>query len=438
MPNTKPNTNTNSSKLKVLVVVDVQNCFIAGGSYGGHEKNSIDGDKLANSINQVYEISELIDSNDSIIFTRDYHPINHLSIGDGEKVAINTSKATHPTHCLNTNSNACLRKEESGKNLGLTNKEISNIRSRNYISIEDYLEEKFNIIKFKNNINNKNKNELKEVFLEIIPKELYKQKIIGTNLSWLYSITKYATIISNLINKKEPIGIKSKNKSINPKFSNITIPKPYEVNGKKFIELVKGQLCRYESYSAFNYHLKLIRENNIIKNGKTLAQYKTEYIIPKYEKTKNLKDLSTGLFEYILNTTKKNIEITVCGLVGEICVINTIVEGLIMWNLEYSKIKGFFRTTNSDKKVIFNYSLSGTLFTGLGLFGFNQTVKQTDFFNKMIDYLTNFVDNKYKTYIKFNVLDNNEYEGTIYYDSSTQSFLKKNKKLTFSNVNKNN
>lgn len=96
------------------------------------------------------------------------------------------------------------------------------------------------------------------------------------------------------------------------------------------------------------------------------------------------------------------------------------------------------RTTNSDKKVIFNYSLSGTLFTGLGLFGFNQTVKQTDFFNKMIDYLNNFVDNKYKTYIKFNVLDNNEYVGTIYYDSSAQSFSKKNEKLTFSNLNKNN
>ena len=429
MSNTKPNTNiksnSNSSKLKVLVVVDVQNCFIAGGSYGGHEKNSIDGTKLKNSINQIMEISELIDNNDSIILTRDYHPINHLSIGNGKKVAINYD-ATHPTHCLNTNSKACLRKEKSGKNLGLTNKEISNIRSRSYISIEDYLEEKFNIIKFKNNKNN-NKNELKEAFLEI-PKELYKQKIIGTNLSWLYSITKYGNIISELMNKKIPIGIKLQDKSIKPKFSNITIPKPYEVNGKKFIELVKGQLCSYESYSAFNYHLKLEKSENKTNNG--LVKYSSRYIIPEYEKDKKLKDLSTGLFEYILNTTKKNIEITVCGLVGEICVINTIVEGLIMWNLEYSKIKkksSFFgmstTTTNSDKKVIFNYSLSGTLFTGLGLFGFNQTVKQTDFFNKIIDYLNNFVDNKYKKYIKFNVLDNNEYVGTIYYDSSTQSFL---------------
>jgi hypothetical protein len=68
------------------------------------------------------EISNLIDANDSIILTRYYHPINHLSIGNGKKVAINFG-ATHPSHCLNTKSNACPRNE----NLGLTNKEINSI-----------------------------------------------------------------------------------------------------------------------------------------------------------------------------------------------------------------------------------------------------------------------------------------------------------------------
>jgi nicotinamidase-related amidase len=108
---------------KVLIIVDNQNCFISGWSYGGHEKNdSIDLNKLANSIKQVLEISNLIDANDSIILTRYYHPINHLSIGNGKKVAINFG-ATHPSHCLNTKSNACPRNE----NLGLTNKEINSI-----------------------------------------------------------------------------------------------------------------------------------------------------------------------------------------------------------------------------------------------------------------------------------------------------------------------
>jgi hypothetical protein len=418
------NSNSNSSKsiLKVLIVVDVQNCFIAGGSYGGHEKNSIDGNKLANSINQIMEISNLIDSNDSIILTRDYHPINHLSIAVKNRVTLNYD-ATHPSHCLNTKSNACPR----NKNLRLTNKEINNIKSRNYISIEDYLEEKFNIIKFKNN-NKYNKNNLKEVFLEI-PKELYNQKIIGTNLSWLYSITDYATIISELIKKNEQIGIKSTNKSTEPKYSNITIPKSYKVRGKEFIQLVKGQLCSYESYSAFNYHWELGKSNNKAKNG--LVKYTSKYITSRYkdEKDKDLKDLSTGLFEYILKTTKKNIEITICGLVGEICVINSITEGLIMWNLLYKELF-------PKKSVTFNYSLYGTLFSGLGLHEFDKDPIQPYkiFFNIMKNFLNNVdkegksikngkeinnVHNDYKKYINFNVLDyNNKYCGKFFYNET--------------------
>ena len=417
IPNIGPNesntkSNSNSSKLKVLVVVDVQNCFIAGGSYGGHEKNSIDGDKLANSISQIIEISELIDSNDSIIFTRDYHPINHLSIGNGKKVAINYG-ATHPTHCLNTNSNVCPR----NINLGLTENEIKKIRSRSYISIGDYLK-KIDSIEFKNN-NRSRKNLLKIIF-KIIPKEFYKQQIIGTNLNWLYSITSYAPIISELINKNNPIGIEPKKyKSQDPQFSNITIPEPYKVNGKKFIQLVKGQLCGYESYSAFNYHLKLEKSKNKTTSGP--VKYTSKYITPIYEaeKDKNLKNLSTGLFEYILtNEKKKHIEITVCGLVGEICIINTIIEGLIMWNLLYQE-------SFTEKSVIFNYSLSGTLFTGLGLFGFDKTVEQNDFFNKMRDYLDKSVNDKYKTYIRFNVSDDNKLIGRFYYSSKMKKFIAK-------------
>jgi nicotinamidase-related amidase len=397
---------------KVLIIVDNQNCFISGGSYGGHENGKIDLNKLVNSINQVLEISNLIDANDSIILTRDYHPINHLSIGVKNRVTTNYS-ATHPSHCLNINS-VCPR----NVNLGLTNNEINSIKKRTHITIGDYIEKVV-----KSNINN---TELKSELIDLfgtIPKKLLKQEIIGTNLSWLYSVTPYANIISELINKKKSIGISNKsNKSIEPKFSNITIPKPYEVNDKKFIELVKGQLCEYESYSAFNYHLKLDKSNN--KSNNRLAKYSSKYITHDYQETNKLKDLSTGLFEYILETTfEDNIEITVCGLVGEICVINTIVEGLIMWNLVYNK---------TEKNVIFNYSLSGTLFTGLGLFGFNATVKQAKFFEKMIDYLNNSVFPEYKQYILFNVSDNNEYVGTIYYHDEAETFSY-HKKLSFSN-----
>jgi len=392
--------------LKTLVVVDVQNCFISGGSYGGHENNSIDGNKLVNSINQVMEISDLIDKNESIIFTRDYHPINHLSIAVKNRVTLNYG-ATHPSHCLNIQSN-CPR----NNNLGLPKNEMKKIKSRNYISIEDYLEEKINIIKFKNNKNNKNNiNELKEAFLEI-PNYTYKEKIIGTNLSWLYYITKYKDIIYKLIKDDKYIGIKkSENKNKDPDFSKITIPKPYKKNNKEFIQLVKGQLCSYESYSAFNYHLHLEKSSNRASNE--LIKYNSKYITNEYFKGEKLKNLSTGLFEYILDSTNKNIiEITICGLVGEICVINTITEGLIMWNLFYKDIYG-------EKSVKFNYSLYGTLFTGLGLYDFDKTPIQSydTFVNKMTEFLNNNIKNEYKKFIEFNIIDyDNEYFGFFYYN----------------------
>ena len=102
-----------------------------------------------------------------------------------------------------------------------------------------------------------------------------------------------------------------------------------------------------------------------------------------------------------------------------------------MWNLLYSKESN--KNKESKKNVTFNYSLSGTLFTGLGLLGFNKTVKQANFFEKMIAYLNDKVDHPpYKQYIEFNVSDNNEYIGTIYYDSKANTFSYK--KLNFNNV----
>ena len=392
IPNLNLNSNSNLNLSKVLVVVDVQNCFISGGSYGGHETNSIDGNKLANSINQVHEIANLIDNNDSIILTRDYHPINHLSIGIKNRVTTNYI-ITHPSHCLNTISNACPRKVKlrltnkeneaklgnsgelrnnknleltnekinnsinlgnnknlkltnkeneakllnSGElrnnknleltnekinssinlgnnknleltnskksiiiNLGLTNKEINNIKSRDYITIRQYIEDIKNKIIVKKNTEDMTKVELKykikEMLSSYVDTTFYNQRIIGTNLSWLYSVTRYANTIFELIEKSTPIGInKNSTKNIKPNYSstiNIS-PEPKIVNGKKFIELIKGQLCNYESYSAFNYHLRLeiLRKNGLAKAKNGLAKYTSTYITPEYEKNEELKKL---------------------------------------------------------------------------------------------------------------------------------------------------
>ena len=69
-----------ANSINILIVVDVQNCFIAGGSLG------IDKDKIKESYTQIKEIEELIDTTEHIYFTRDFHPLNHSSLtGEAEK-----------------------------------------------------------------------------------------------------------------------------------------------------------------------------------------------------------------------------------------------------------------------------------------------------------------------------------------------------------------
>ena len=420
MANVNGNRKNNSSVDNVLVVVDFQNGFIKGGSFGGHGNLK----DLEFSIQQAKDIEKLIDANNTIVFTRDFHPINHLSIGIPGKVRTDY-RTTWPSHCLNTKSicprheNAFINKEVNNKeNYGINNP--GSLENRTFITIDQY----FNKPEYKNKLNsisNFTKNKF-GTYLE--------QPIIGTNISFLMYTTKYAPEILALTVANAPIGIPSEtNKSGAPNFNLINLnifTGQNKNNTKTFVQLTKGQLCRYESYSAFNYHWhikldrrlaegKAAKEANNKNNG--LATYKADYITKKYAGVGKLQQLSTGLFEYILKTSKKNINITVCGLVGEVCVINSVVEGLIMWRKFYQTLPEF-----ENKKVVFNYSLCGTLFTGLGLMGFDSAFKKNnsnnlslvpnsnkleEFYKNMLSYLDNFVDPFFKDLIEFNILDQN-------------------------------
>ena len=118
------------------------------------------------------------------------------------------------------------------------------------------------------------------------------------------------------------------------------------INSKqiRFVELTKGERCDEESYSAFNYHVKYNSTN------------------PK-EPVKDLpfpptKDQSTGLFEWILNNKGEanKINIAVCGLLGNVCVLDTVLQGMQMWEEVYS-------SENTDINVEFTFSLKGTYFS---------------------------------------------------------------------------
>jgi hypothetical protein len=261
-------------------------------------------------------------------------------------------------------------------------------------------------------------------------------------------MTKYAPEILAILTENTPIGIPTEtSKSQNPNIALIN-QNPFVVsnNDKTFVQLVKGQLCRYESYSAFNYHLKLklartLAEGQALANGtltakgtlnNKLAQYSSDYITKQYmtNANKNPQDLSTGLFEYILNSPKKNIEITICGLVGDVCVINSVTEGLILWNTLYG---------SGDKQVIFNYSLAGTLFAGpVAPFGFTAENPEIEvFYEQMCAYLNKWMtilsDDEFKKFINFNVLGyDGNHDGVIFFTEEGFMYDRgQDKKITF-------
>lgn len=321
-------------KFKILIIVDVQNCFINGGSLGN--------ESMQDSIKQVSQIEDLIDKNELIIFTRDYHPIGHSSFIQNDGVFL--------PHCRNTNA-IC-----NGKNIETIpsyNNKLSNVTNENEGKLKLSLDD------------------------TVIFDVKYKDHIIkGTDLSYLFLSTKYAGIIKELIDNNDnryTIGLKKNtffgnmwefnfqnNYEKGPNIDNIDYQKQtlvlnHEGTEKYFCQLTKGELCNYESYSAFNYHLDYTKG------------FKNAELMPC------ISENSTGLCEFInkfieekgyIDSNKKNIEITVCGLVGNICVMHTVHQGLIMTNL----INKNLSTRTIDhyyyshlKGAKFIYSCPGTL-----------------------------------------------------------------------------
>jgi hypothetical protein len=120
---------------------------------------------------------------------------------------------------------------------------------------------------------------------------------------------------------------------------------PIDEGGIKYITLTKGERCDKEAYSAFNYHI-------VYDSSKPSDPVKSN--IKPNDATN-----STGLWEWILkNKTSDEITITVCGLVGNVCVMHSLLQGIALWNNVYSK-------QNPEVKVKFVYSLKGTRFAAV-------------------------------------------------------------------------
>ena len=322
-----------SDTLEVLVVVDVQNCFMANAMSRGagdflHQTDIVKCHRM------IKEIDQLSMDKNLIVFTRDFHPLGHSSFGEGITGRGINPPVTWPAHCRNKKSD-CLFTGEEQKS-----------------KIADYMPAAFDtpletVIQGINKTNQE---------LQLTLDEDVKEYMInGPQLSYMFLFAdnlksyfkQYYTksraddlieigLKPQVYKHKEVITVNPNFNSLNFNVDNCTLLDGN--NNQKAVLLTKGQYCKYESYSAFNYHLG---PTGPVPGCNEYSKY------------------STGLWEYILNSNngaKKHIKITICGLVGDVCVINSYIQGYYMWKNIYSK-------EYPNINVTFVYSFKGTLFT---------------------------------------------------------------------------
>jgi hypothetical protein len=290
--------------------------------------------------NQAKGIAKQVETGnyDLVVFTRDFHPEYHISLYP-VKDAVN---GVFPPHCRNS-KRVC--KDQYDNQQMKDNYKLVGTKDKGYKKVNEITGGNSSPIKYMNNLikksfgNNKSSIENNKSSIEID----YKNKdIIGTHLSYLFYNTSLAKNIYELNNDKTniyTIGLKeSKDENqiynfegkLNKNFNNWSEVSSLKYDNKtKIIALTKGEYCNFESYSAFNYHVQIDRKG--FKEGKpvnTLKSLKAEG------------NNTTGLWEYILtqlgmNSEIPTINIDVCGLVTNICVINTVQQGIALWEKVY-------------------------------------------------------------------------------------------------------
>jgi len=344
-PSSSPATNDTSVKtdLNILIIVDVQNCFISGGSMGN--KN------LSDSIQQMKEIETLIERNDLIVCSRDFHPMGHFST------------KPFPYHCRDA-ARKCDRYHELKENPSLQPfdfEHIDHVTTDKVTNVSDLIK--------------KNETPIKQIFDSIDGNNFeYTYQVIGTDLSYLFMLTKYAKSIKDLIDdtgKIHTIGLEGNTTFTgSPNIINIKYKvEPVSEPKKDFIQLTKGEYCKYDSFSAFAYHVELYGEEKFDTNRKSIGFWNNLVLS---------EENSTGLWEYLVeyinNKKSTDVTITVCGLVGNICVMYTAMHGSALWETIYiKKLPGV--------TVNFIYELYGTLFYcdgGASLNGDFKSVKYDD------------------------------------------------------------
>lgn len=288
------------SKLRVLIVVDVQQCFIEG-TLGGQGEEHVEGlsEFKRRVIAYVNKNKDTTNKYDVIVFTKDAHPLGHSSFLPGP----------FPAHCHDCDKKTpCSREgiQREEKNMSdCTMKD--NKEDVDYSTPEGQLE--WTARKENNEAySSKAGNELIIDFEGII----YNEKIMIKD----HAQDKFSSITSlnELVIEETDI----QNTYVNYNDTN----KPY------IIRLNKGELCNFDANGAFYYHV----EYNAVE-GKLVPND----ILAEPSNPIDIKKLSTGLAESLLKfrrtklNKKEGMEIDVCGLVTNICVAKTCITGVKMF-----------------------------------------------------------------------------------------------------------
>ena len=323
--------------MKVLVVIDVQNCFMFhnDGMTEGKGGTFLNVSQENTSKDIVNELETLVDGKTHVVFSRDFHPVNHISLEGYEGRRIDPLEGVWPKHCRNK-SVRCGARAFDYKDQSIPNNVVDTDTGELTI--------------------------VKDTLSQVGGGESID--VIGTELSYMFFKSEklrgpVKELIKNNREGKNKIGLNDtmvETNDASPEMKETPLESERTVNyeqppldsiggeplDKKYITLTKGERCDKEAYSAFNYHI-------VYDSSKPSDPVKSN-IIP------NDAANSTGLWEWILkNRTSNEITITVCGLVGNVCVMHSLLQGIALWNNVYS-------TENEGVKVKFVYSLKATRF----------------------------------------------------------------------------
>lgn len=321
--------------MDVLVVIDVQNCFMfhKDGMEKGNGGTFLNVSEETVAADIVNELETLVDDKTHVVFSRDFHPVNHISLEGYEGRQIDPPKGVWPKHCRNKSVRCGSRFND--KDLSLPNNVVDTDTGELKIVNQTGGGETIYVIG----------TELSYMFFKSAKlkgpvKELIKNNRKGINKIGLNDTMVETNDESSEMKETPPDSERTPN-SDQPPLDTID----GESLDKKYITLTKGERCEKEAYSAFNYHIVYDSSD---------PSHPVKSII-KPDNAAN----STGLWEWILKNRdgKKEITITVCGLVGNVCVMHSLLQGIALWNNVYSKLP-----ENKDVKVKFVYSLKGTRF----------------------------------------------------------------------------